>query len=59
MMLVAAVFLVERAVERLLPKGGQRHMVLGRLTMIIFVVVLFTTTLIYFSLYVLYPPRLT
>ena len=59
MMLVAAVFLVERAVERSLPKGGQRHMLLGRLTMIIFVVVLFTTTLIYFSLYVLYPPRLT
>lgn len=59
LMLVVSVFFLERIIERLLPKGRERHIFLGRFTMIIFLIVLFTTTLTYLSLYVLYQPRLT
>lgn len=59
LMLVAFVFLLERIIERLLPKGRRRHILLGRFTMIVVLMVLFTATLTYLSLYVLFQPRLT
>ena len=59
MMLVVFVFFLERIIERLLPKGRRRHILLGRFTMIVVLIVLFTTTLTYLSLYVLFQPRLT
>lgn len=55
---VTVVFFLEKIVERLLPDGAKRHRVLGRFTMVIYLIVLFTTTLTYLLLYVLYQPQL-
>jgi uncharacterized membrane protein YozB (DUF420 family) len=57
-LLVTVVFFLEKIVERLLPDGAKRHRVLGRCTMVIFLIVLFTTTLTYLLLYVFYQPQL-
>jgi uncharacterized membrane protein YozB (DUF420 family) len=59
LLLILAAFALERVMERLLPKGRQRHRVLGRVTMVVFLIVLVTAALTYLSLYVFYPPRLT
>jgi uncharacterized membrane protein YozB (DUF420 family) len=57
LLLVLAVFALERVMERLLPQGRRRHRLLGRVTMVVFLIVLVTATLTYLSLYVFYPPR--
>ncbi len=58
-LIVASVFFLERIIERLIPDGRKRHIYLGRFVMVVFFVVLITATMTYFSLYVLYHPRLT
>ena len=57
--IIAFVFFFERVLERLLPKGRDRHIFLGRFTMVIFIVVLLTAGMTYLSLYILYQPSLT
>ncbi len=46
---------LERVFEKLLPDGAQRHRILGRGTMIIYALILLTSTLTYLMLYVIYP----
>lgn len=57
--IVSVVILMEKIIERLIPNGARRHKFLGMATMIMFFVVLITSTLTYLFLYVLYPPILT
>jgi uncharacterized membrane protein YozB (DUF420 family) len=52
------VLLLEKAIELLIPDGARRHRILGMVTMTMFFIVLFTSTLTYFFLYILYPPIL-
>ncbi len=52
---VAGVIGLEKLIERLLPNGARRHRVLGRATMIIYALVLATSTATYLMLYVIYP----
>jgi len=42
-------------IEKLLPDGAKRHRVLGRTTMIIYALILVTSTATYLMLYVFYP----
>ncbi len=56
-LLVALVLGLERFIERALPDGERRHRVLGTFTMVLYVTALFTSSLTYFMLYVLYPPK--
>jgi len=56
--LIAGVFLLEKGVEKWLPTGAKRHRFLGRFTMALFLTVLFTSSLTYLFLYVLYAPQL-
>jgi uncharacterized membrane protein YozB (DUF420 family) len=58
LMLVALVFFLEKLIERVLPYGAQRHRLMGRFTMVIYIMVLFTSSLVYLFLYILYPPQL-
>ena len=46
---------LERVIEKLLPDGAQRHRILGRGTMVIYALILLTSTLTYLMLYVIYP----
>lgn len=59
LLLVALVFFLEKIIERLIPEGAKRHRLLGRFTMVIFLIVLLTSTLTYLFLYILYPPQLS
>ncbi|MCH8157039.1 MAG: DUF420 domain-containing protein [Nitrospinae bacterium] len=52
---IALVIYLERVIERLLPDGARRHRILGRTTMVIFALILVTSTLTYLMLYVIYP----
>lgn len=52
---IAGVISLEKGVEKLWPDGGQRHKVLGRGTMVIYGLILVTSTLTYLMLYVIYP----
>jgi uncharacterized membrane protein YozB (DUF420 family) len=56
-LLVALVLGLERFIERALPDGDRRHRLLGTFTMVLYVTALFTSSLTYFMLYVLYPPK--
>jgi len=46
---------LEKLFEKLLPDGAHRHRVLGRGTMVLFALILCTSTATYLLLYVLYP----
>ena len=46
---------LERVIENWLPDGAQRHRVLGKGTMIIYILILLTSTATYLMLYVFYP----
>lgn len=46
---------LEKLIERWLPDGAHRHRVLGRTTMVIFALILCTSTATYLMLYVIYP----
>lgn len=54
---VLLVVSLEKLVEKWLPDGARRHRVLGRGTMIIFAMLLVTSTLTYLMLYVIYPAK--
>ncbi len=54
--LVAAVLFLEKGIERWIPDAGIRHRRIGKFTMILFVIALFTSTATYIMLYFVYPP---
>lgn len=58
LMLVAVVFAVEMAIQRIWPNGASRHRALGRFTMIIYCVLFATGTFTYTMLYILYPGKI-
>ena len=51
----AGVVGLEKLIEKWLPDGARRHRVLGRGTMILFALILVTSTATYLMLYVIYP----
>ena len=52
---IALVIYLEKFIERALPDGARRHRVLGKSTMVIFALILVTSTMTYLMLYVIYP----
>ena len=52
---IAGVISLEKLIEKLLPDGARRHRVLGRGTMVLFALILVTSTATYLLLYVIYP----
>ena len=52
---VSLLEILEKFIEKSLPDGARRHRVLGRSTMVIFALILVTSTLTYLMLYVIYP----
>jgi len=57
--LVLIVLVFEKGIERLLPDGERRHRILGTFTMALFLIALFTSSITYIMLYVIWPPKLT
>lgn len=57
--IVALVFIFEKILERILPNGAKRHRLLGKFIMAIYILLLITSTMTYFSLYIVYPPKLS
>jgi len=53
--IIALVIYLEKFIEKSIPDGARRHRLLGRATMIIFALILVTSTLVYLMLYVIYP----
>ena len=58
LMLVAIVFAVEMAIQRIWPNGASRHRALGRFTMIIYCILFVTGSFTYTMLYILYPGKI-
>jgi uncharacterized membrane protein YozB (DUF420 family) len=58
LMLVAIVFSVEFAIQRIWPDGARRHRALGRFTMLVYCVLFLTGSFTYAMLYVLYPGKI-
>ncbi len=54
---IALVISLEKAIEKWLPDGAKRHRVLGRGTMVVYILILVTSTLTYLMLYVIYPAK--
>ncbi len=54
---IALVVSLEKLIEKLLPDGARRHRILGRGTMVIYALILVTSTLVYLMLYVIYPVK--
>ena len=52
---IALVIYLEKFIEKSLPDGANRHRIIGRVTMVIFALILVTSTLVYLMLYVIYP----
>jgi uncharacterized membrane protein YozB (DUF420 family) len=52
---VALVVSLEKLIEKILPDGAIRHRILGRTTMVIFALILVTSTATYLMLYFIYP----
>ena len=52
---VALVVSLEKLIEKMLPDGARRHRVLGRTTMVIYALILVTSTATYLMLYFIYP----
>jgi uncharacterized membrane protein YozB (DUF420 family) len=52
---IALVVGLEKLIEKWLPDGARRHRILGRVTMIMFALILITSTATYLMLYVIYP----
>ncbi len=57
-LIVVLVFIFEKIIERVLPNGAKRHRLLGKFTMVMYIIILFTSTMTYLLLYILYPPKL-
>ncbi len=56
--LIALVFGIEIAIQRIWPNGARRHRVLGKFTMMIYCVLFVTGTVTYTMLYILYPGKI-
>lgn len=54
---IVLVISLEKAIEKWLPDGAKRHRVLGRGTMVVYILTLVTSTLTYLMLYVIYPAK--
>ena len=54
---IALVVCLEKVIEKLLPEGARRHRVLGRVTMVIYALILITSTATYLMLYFIYPVK--
>ena len=52
---LAVVVSLEKSVEKFIPDGAKRHRLLGRGTMVIYILILCTSTATYLMLYVFYP----
>ena len=57
LLLLAIVFALEIAIQRIWPNGEQRHRVLGRFTMIIYCILFVTGSTTYTMLYILFPGK--
>lgn len=58
LMLIAIVFGIEVAIQRIWPNGARRHRVLGRFTMVLYCVLFVTGSITYTMLYILYPGKI-
>lgn len=58
LILIALVFGVEVAIQRMWPNGARRHRILGRFTMVVYCVLFVTGSMTYAMLYILYPGRI-
>lgn len=56
--IVFLVFIFEKIIEKLLPDGAKRHRLIGKFTMITYIILLFTSTLTYILLYIAYTPKI-
>jgi uncharacterized membrane protein YozB (DUF420 family) len=56
-LLVAAVLLIEKGIERWIPDGERRHRAIGTFTMVLYLIALVTSTTTYLLLYLIYPPK--
>jgi uncharacterized membrane protein YozB (DUF420 family) len=56
-LLIVVVLLAEKGIERLIPDGERRHRMIGKFTMTLYVIALFTSTVTYVLLYIVYPPK--
>ncbi len=54
---IALVVGLEKGIEKMLPDGARRHRIMGRGTMIIYALILITSTTTYLMLYVFYPAK--
>lgn len=54
-LLVAGVLFLEKGIERWIPDAGVRHRRIGKFTMSLYVIALFTSTATYVMLYFIYP----
>ena len=59
LMVFAVVVGLEKLIEKWLPDGARRHRILGRATMIMYALILITSTATYLMLYVIYPLKTT
>jgi len=57
-LLVFIVLLLEKGIERFIPDGERRHRTIGTFTMMLYVIALFTSTITYLMLYVIWPPKI-
>jgi len=57
-LIIAMVFGIEIAIQRIWPNGKRRHLVLGKFTMMIYCVLFVTGTVTYTMLYILYPGKI-
>ena len=57
-LIVILVFAFEKIMEKALPDGATRHRILGKLTMIMYVLLLITSTITYLLLYIIYTPQI-
>lgn len=58
LVLIAIVFSVEFAIQRIWPDGDRRHRVLGRFTMLVYCILFLTGSFTYAMLYILYPGKI-
>jgi uncharacterized membrane protein YozB (DUF420 family) len=58
LILVAFVFAIEMAIQRIWPDGARRHRALGRFTMVIYCILFVTGSFTYTMLYILYPGKI-
>lgn len=58
-LIVVLVFIFEKIIERILPNGAKRHRLIGKYIMAIYLLLLITSTVTYFLLYIFYPPSLS